>query len=159
MNNYYIKVSMNKQTTLKKRVHLILITIEALDLYILNDTQQKYFTEKYKTTLIELIHYRSQLKFNYYIQIIYLFCTITTHSYVHDIVLELIYGFCNETYSHLTLQYIKRFTYIYNKYNNYDTYSKNKSINMNKIALANLYIINQINTEYSLYYLIKYLNK
>nr|QOS04520.1 hypothetical protein [Sarcopeltis skottsbergii] len=154
---------MNKKIEFKERINLILITIEALDLYILDSIQREYCINKYNILFTKLIkynnHYNSKIQFNYYIQIIYLFYTLITQSYLYNLILELLYDICNTTYSQLTLQYMQRFTYIYNQNQNYyNTYSQYNKLKIYNIAIYNLYIINQINNKYGIYYLFKYLH-
>lgn len=53
-------------------------------------------------------------------------------------------------------QYIRKFTYIYNKTHIYYCNHDNK-LTIQEIAITNLYLISQINSKNSLFFLIKYL--
>lgn len=154
---------MNKKIDFKQRIILILITIEALDLYIVDNIQRELHINKYNILLNTLIkynnNYNSKIQFKRYIQIIHLFYILITQSYLYNLILELLYDICNKTNSQLTLQYIQRFKYIYNQNQDYyNTYSKNNKLQISNIAIYNLYTINQINNTDGLYYLVKYLH-
>lgn len=154
---------MNKKIEFKKRITLILITIEALDLYIVDNIQRELHINRYNILLNTLIkyncNYNAQIQLKHYIQIIHLLYILITQSYLYNLILELLYDICNKTHSQLTLQYMQRFKYIYNQNQDYyNTYSKDNKLQICNIAIYNLYTINHINNTYGLYYLVKYLH-
>uniref|UniRef100_UPI003001E23D hypothetical protein n=1 Tax=Anunuuluaehu liula TaxID=3049639 RepID=UPI003001E23D len=153
---------MYKKLNLKKRIDLILIAIESLDLYALENTHKKYIL--YNILLIRFGNYirhadtNSSLEFKQYIKGIQICYSLITQSCLNNLASEILYNVCNQIQPQLTSQYIKRFKYIYNQTQDYyNTYSEYNDLNIYNIAIVNLYIISRINNKYGIYYLIKYL--
>lgn len=155
---------MNKKLNLKKRIDLILITIEALDLYALENIQKKDICNHHSISLIRFGNYlrhadkNSPLKFKQYIISIQICYNLISQYCLQNLALEILNDACSQIRSKMTLQYIHRFIYLYNQTQDYyNTYSRYDDLNINNIAITNLYIISQINNKYGIYYLIKYL--
>nr|YP_009295583.1 conserved hypothetical plastid protein [Mastocarpus papillatus]AOL58067.1 conserved hypothetical plastid protein [Mastocarpus papillatus] len=155
---------MNQKLNLKQRLDFILITAEALDLYALTDEKKLYTLHTYNILLIKFGNYirhadkSSKLQFKQQIKFIQFFYTLVNKSYLHNLALEILNDSCNKKKSLLTVQYIHRFTYIYNQTQDYyNTYSKHKDLKIDNIAITNLYVINKICSKYGVFFLIKYL--
>lgn len=155
---------MNKKLNLKKRIDLILITIEALDLYALESTQKKDIFNHHNIVLIRFRNYlrqadkNSTLEFKQYIRIIQICYNLISECCLQNLALEVLNCACSQIRSKVTLQYIHRFIYLYNQRQDYyNIYSEYNDLNIKNIAIANLYIVSQINNKYGIYYFIKYL--
>nr|QCI08760.1 hypothetical protein [Sphondylothamnion multifidum] len=138
---------MNKKIKLKQKIHLLLISIEALDLY----TSEEKFKNHDK-----LYYFHKDSDIINTINIIYASLIKTN---IQKITLYLITQYNFKQSTHTFKQYIKKYVYIYYKCKKYyNTKSIIPSKTIERIAINNLYIINQVSKKYGIYFLLKYLH-
>nr|WMP11934.1 hypothetical protein [Laurencia australis]WMP12146.1 hypothetical protein [Laurencia australis] len=141
-NNKLIKTTKNRNI---KKLNIYLITLEELHIYLKRYNNIVYM---YLATVI----------FNLYI----------LHKKIHKYLLVkkahlILKSYTNYKESKNLKQYIRKFNYLYFKRNEY--YSDYKYVNyqskieINKIAIINLYLITKLINKQGIYILAKYLNK
>lgn len=86
----------------------------------------------------------------------YIIHKIINKKFIYKLSIQLINEYLESNRSQISIKYINKFKYIYNKTHEY--YYTDK-LNINEIAIKNLYIISQIKNKNSLYFLVKYLYK
>ena len=158
---------MHNKIKFKHKLDLLLISIEALSLYISKNIYNKTIDS---TKLYQHIFFirsgnyirntNGNLLFNLHqtITIIYQIYLYSKQIYLQEIVKKVLNNYCNSIDNTIEVQYYNRFQYIYRKTQNYYShYSYYKHIKTEQLAILNLYIINKINNNYGFYFLIKYL--
>lgn len=158
---------MHNKIKFKHKLDLLLISIEALNLY----KSKNIYNQTINTTKLyqDIFFIRSgnyirninnNLLFNLHqtITIIYRIYIYSKQMYLQEIVKRILNNYCNSINNTIELQYYNRFNYIYKKTQNYHNhYSYYKQAKIEQLAIINLYIINKINNNYGFYFLIKYL--
>nr|YP_009397944.1 hypothetical protein [Sonderella linearis]ARW67130.1 hypothetical protein [Sonderella linearis] len=161
---------MKKKFILTKKIDLLIISLEALDIYQIEkiSTQTKI---QYNSLIINLIRFSDKIKYNnnndhsynFIIIIIYIYkiYQLIQNNFFHEITLKILSQYNKYQKPKELIQYIKKFTYIYfiknEYYYNYKCMKYLHQININEIAIKNIYIINQIINKKGIYFLIKYL--
>ena len=147
-----------------KKLRNLLICLEALDLYygdaIINYLGNKRYnlsqeTQQHCTTYL---HATNQIILLYNIQ------QASTINYIKDKVHKILedYSLINHKYSPITMQYLRRFIYKYNKSCKEEHYDQMKNLRLKTkelqdTAVASLYILYTILFKESAYFLYKYL--
>nr|YP_009393616.1 hypothetical protein [Bostrychia simpliciuscula]ARW62178.1 hypothetical protein [Bostrychia simpliciuscula] len=166
---------MKKKTNFKKKIDLLLISIEAISIYKIQNllTSQVNINYKDKNNLLfvtNLIKINQNIR-NYYnnsscnfiqciyqIYIIYNFIQINV---LNELILQILQKYKKCVKSLEVQQYLNKFTYIYFvKYEYYYTYKSLNclyKININELAILNLYIIKKLQSRQGILILIKYL--
>nr|QCI07405.1 hypothetical protein [Leiomenia cribrosa] len=158
---------MHNKIKFKNKLDLLLISIEALDLYTTN-TLYKYIVQNTKLSqYIFLIrsgncirNVKNHTLFNFYhtIVISYQIYIYLKQIYLQEIIIKILNNHCNSINNSIEKQYFNRFKYIYERtQNSYNHYSYYQKVNIKQIAIINLYLIYKINNNYGFYFLIKYL--
>nr|ARW63824.1 hypothetical protein [Chondria sp. (in: red algae)] len=158
----------------KKKIELLIISLQAIDtLYINNPipyTNNKRYNLNYNKIdyLIQLKKSRNgynQILLHYFIDIVnYIFIL---HKNVNTLLLDnitndLIRDYLKHKHSNRVKKYLKKFHYIYfsqdKYYKTFKSINYSYRINVDKIALINLYIITKLKSKRGIYILIKYLD-
>nr|QVY58395.1 hypothetical protein [Kappaphycus striatus] len=141
---------MNQIANYNKSIHLLLISLEALDIYF-------FFNKHISTTYIK--NNRNITCINEYIYDLFNIYNLLYSQHLHSIILRILNDYCNNINSCKIFKYIYRFEYIYRKtqYNNAKKNYMNKR-NIEKIAIENLYIISEIIDQYGVYKLFHYIS-
>ena len=154
---------------IKHKIDLLLMSLEAIDPYALESTYQKNcltISNKLRNIFkIRCGNYNRHPKYN---TLCFFDENIKTISYIHCLIKDpyiqniteiILNNYTNSFSCTLTEQYIKRFTYLYKKTQNYyNNLSGYTNINVSEKAIINLYIINIINKKTGIYNLIKYID-
>lgn len=157
---------MDNKIKFKQKLDLLIISIEALDLYTSNNINQMIQKQKLLKYifLIRSGNYIRNAKnhslFDFYqtIKIIYKIYIYLKQVYLQEIIIKILNNYSHSLYNSIEFQYYNRFKYIYKKTQNYyNHFSYYKQIKLEHLALINLYIIHKINNKYGFYFLIKYL--
>nr|YP_010199082.1 hypothetical protein LK147_pgp009 [Hydropuntia urvillei]UAD88531.1 hypothetical protein [Hydropuntia urvillei] len=162
----------NEQKLYKKKIELLLISIEAINLYNLDDNHKRTLNSSkinYYLHNLFLIRCGNLIKhpknyslynFKKSIQLIY-YIHNSIYSYrMQSNIYEILETIHKTQKSNKIKQYLNRFKYVYYKTQNYynimsNTYTEDKFIV--KIAILNLYIIHISSYKEGIYFLIKYL--
>nr|YP_009397538.1 hypothetical protein [Dasyclonium flaccidum]ARW66724.1 hypothetical protein [Dasyclonium flaccidum] len=166
---------MTKKIDFKKKIDLLMISLEILSIYeiekIINNNNEK--TIRNTAVSNNLIKLNSNIR-NYnsskplkltdiikYIRLIYRVIQINT---LYKIALYMLIDYKKSNKSRLTMQYMKKFMYIYfiknEYYNNCKSLNYLYKINIKEVintSIINLYIINKLKNISGIYFLIKYL--
>nr|YP_009399002.1 hypothetical protein [Cliftonaea pectinata]ARW68085.1 hypothetical protein [Cliftonaea pectinata] len=163
---------MNKIINIKKKIDLLLISLEALHI---NKSYKKLNTNNYKhiekeSPIIQLqkISTTKQYKTIYiiidlikYIKLLQILVKQKTFS---KLIRKLFSNYKRSVQPNNIKQYIKKFTYIYsikhNYYNNYKSIKYIYKIKINEvkiISIINLYILYKSTNKFGIYFLIKYI--
>ena len=158
---------MHNTIRFKHKLDLLLISIEALSLYISKNMYNGTIdTTKFDQHIFFIRsgnHIRNtngNLLFNLHqtVTIIYQIYIYSKQIYLQEIVKKVLNNYCNSIHNTIEVQYYNRFQYIYRKTQNYyNHHSYYEQIKIEQLAILNLYIINKINNNYGFYFLIKYL--
>nr|QVY57988.1 hypothetical protein [Betaphycus gelatinus] len=140
---------MNQIANYNKSIHLLLISVEALDAYFfLNNNINNFYYKNNKNI--------SENEYSYYLFTIY---NLLYTKYLYFITLDILNDYCNNINSNKIFKYINRFEYIYRKRQHNNTkknYIKKRSIK--QIAINNLYIIYEITGRYGFYKFCHYIS-
>nr|AOM64623.1 hypothetical protein Riqu_144 [Riquetophycus sp.] len=140
------------------KIKLLLITIESLNLYTHDLLKSKTININQEINFIKYNHLISNIYTENSILLIINIYNLIKTKYLQEIVNKILKDYSNRCKCKLTLQYLKRYIYIYSKTQKY--YSKNdqnNNINIQNIAITNLYIIKKINQVQGLFFMIQYL--
>nr|YP_009397121.1 hypothetical protein [Spyridia filamentosa]ARW66307.1 hypothetical protein [Spyridia filamentosa] len=121
---------------------------------------KNFFVIKNKNLNQEVnIHYHKNYKFLDVMTYIYIIYHLSNQSSINQIILEILKNYKeHKQKNYITIQYIKKFRYIYCKMNNcYNNLSYYNNHKIDEIAIKYLYIVNQIQ-EKGLFFLVKYLH-
>lgn len=151
---------MHQKLSSKNKIHLLLISLEALNIYI-DDYTLKYKSKKYNIFIdhsCNFFYKYSLLHFHSTIHDLYLIYNLIYTSKIHDLAYRILHSFSIEnkknSFSYINTKYLNKFLYIYYQYK---SYYQNHYINLKTIAIMNLYIIIHIKKINGFHYLIKYL--
>nr|YP_009392373.1 hypothetical protein [Osmundaria fimbriata]ARW60935.1 hypothetical protein [Osmundaria fimbriata] len=165
---------MNNKNKLKKKIDLLIISLEALDIYYdtnsatkVNHTDQNkcityYFSLKSLTTNKHFAHFNNSnyKNFQEIIKSIYTIYLISQQTIIYHVIKDIINYYKYGNYKQAE-QYLRRFKYIYFKrqeqYESYKSLNNMSYINIYEVAIINLYIISQLQYKTGLYFLVKYL--
>nr|YP_009398349.1 hypothetical protein [Thaumatella adunca]ARW67535.1 hypothetical protein [Thaumatella adunca] len=154
---------MKNQISFKKKIDLLMISLEVLNTYYINNS-----------ILLEFNHLRKDLRnchdnithnFTQIIKYIYVIHKITNKYLLHKTAIQILINCINNKNKKIPniKQYIKKFNYIYSikheYYNNYKSIHHVYKINIENIAIINLYLITKLVNKQGIYFLIKYLFK
>nr|YP_009297074.1 hypothetical protein Ceram_141 [Ceramium japonicum]AOM66417.1 hypothetical protein Ceram_141 [Ceramium japonicum] len=143
-----------------QKIYYLLISLEVLNLYITEDYCQYFKKNKkiYSTGFHSLstinIFYKYQEKYSYIqmIIMIYNLYKIINQKNFSELIQHILKT------EKLLHQYIKKFYHLHsNDYTQYQSYTANKQLKIDDIALINLYIIYLINQKINIFYLTYYL--
>lgn len=147
-----------------------MISLEVLDTYKTenlsidvtctnNDLSSKNFIQVNQN--IRNYYHHKPYNFIKILEYIYTIYSISQNSLLDQITVEILKKYKKSRKSKEVKQYIKKFTYIYFvKYEYYYTYKSLKylyKINIDEIAITNLYIIKKLQSKNGIFFLIKYL--
>lgn len=151
----------------------MLISLETISLYNMQNLLTNKIDIKYKSKkhiLANLIKINQSIR-DYYnnnscnfiqaIIFIYIIYNIVQHNVSNTLILKILQKYKKYVKSKEVEQYLKKFTYIY--FVNYKYYYKYKSlnylhkINIDELAILNLYIIKELQSKKGILFLIKYL--
>lgn len=95
---------------------------------------------------------------NFIDTIIYIYLTyeIIHQNVLHKLSIEIINKYYQYNKSYIVMQYINKFTYIYNKTYKYYYNNNCYELDTTEIAMTSLYIISQLRKQNSLYFLVKF---
>ena len=159
---------MNKKLHFKKKIDLLLISLEAIDTYSLENIYNKnrLIRSRKKEQIFRLRsgNYtrhpsnNSLCEFEDSIKTIHIIQDVLSNSFTQNMAFTVLNNHYKNPTSIVNQQYIKRFKYIYNKTQNYySIYSYSINVNLSEIAIINLYIIAQLKTKHGIYLILKYL--
>nr|QCI08291.1 hypothetical protein [Pterothamnion crispum] len=156
-----------QKTSYKTKIDLLLISLEALDLYSLENIDNCIISKSYikqiksmklfifqSHNLIKHMGYNQEYNFEYMLNILHstnkLIKNKTIHKLIHQILI-------NEN-PVLIKKYINKFSYIYNKnYQYYNIQAYYTENNLENCAIINLYIMNKIIINTNISFFINYL--
>lgn len=159
---------MKKNFYIKKRINLLLISLQALDAYnseTINSSHTNYnpnineyiYNIKFKK-YIKNLEKNSAYTFQEIIILIYNIQYLFSKPSIRNIIYEILVNSSQKNASIISIQYLNKFNYIYNKTSHYYyMHSHNSNKNLKEIALINLYMIYRINYKEGIYFFIKYL--
>lgn len=135
------------QKQLQEKTDLLFISIQSISLN--HDNQLKY--QQYKFNKNRTCNNTYETTFNF----IYKMNQFIVQLHLQETAIKILQGYRNN--SIITLQYLRKYKYLYQKTQHYyKITSHNNNIHIEKLALMNLYIINQI-YHFGFYFLFKYL--
>nr|ARW68395.1 hypothetical protein [Chondria sp. (in: red algae)] len=165
---------MTKKISIKKKIELLIISIQAIDTLYVNNLLYYIHSKKYNLNYNKtkyLIGLKSS-KSNYNKILLHYFISIIANIFalhrnlsilsLSDLANDLIRDSLKYKKSYKIQKYLKKFNYIYFHQNEY--YKTLKSINysyeisIEKIALINLYLVTKLTSKRGIYILIKYLD-
>nr|YP_009398570.1 hypothetical protein [Lophocladia kuetzingii]ARW67756.1 hypothetical protein [Lophocladia kuetzingii] len=160
---------MKKKNKLKKKISLLLISLEIINInniYKEDNTEKninknikfKQLTHDFKNCYQNQKHSFIETLKNIYI--IYKTISINT---IDQKAQKLLRNYIKNENDQQVKQYLKKFHYIYfiktEYYHQYKSLKYLNKININKVAITNLYIISKLNKRIKIFFLIKYLFK
>nr|YP_010904367.1 hypothetical protein REQ04_pgp009 [Catenella fusiformis]WCH57618.1 hypothetical protein [Catenella fusiformis] len=128
----------------QRSVYTLLTSIKALDIYLEQNSTKDNITSN-------LTHIDN------YINFIHNLYTLTIQQDLQSTVNQILSDYCNNRKSPIILKYIQRFQYIYNNYHYIKNYDYNYRLNIQRLAITKLYVINQINNKHGFYKVLRYL--
>nr|QVY58192.1 hypothetical protein [Eucheuma denticulatum] len=141
---------MNQTANQNTSIYLLLISLEALDMYIILNKNMNdiYFNNNGKIKHTD--------EYTYYLFNIY---HLLHSKHLNSIILHLLNDYCNNIKSNKIFKYVHKFEYIYRK-KQYKNAKKNyiSKHNINQIAINNLYIIYEIIDCYGFYKFFHYIS-
>lgn len=140
MNNFFVQRS----------IYTFLASIKALDMYNLNIYHEKDYVKSNITK--NLINTKNYTNF------VHNLYTLMTQKSLQLTVKQILNNYCSNKKSHIMLKYIQRFEYIYNNYYYTKNYDYKYYLNIQRLAITKLYIINQVNNKHGFYKVLKYLH-
>lgn len=138
-SSFILYFYMNNTLFNQRSISTLLISVEALDLYNLNINNKSIIYNFTKT--------KNDIK------LVYELYLLITQQQLQSTIKQILDDYCNDQNSQIIVKYIQRFTYIYNKYN----YKNIFKLNTQKLAITELYFINQINRQNGFYKVLKYI--
>lgn len=138
---------MYPQKQLKERIDALFISVQSISF---NDYSH-FKSSKYNWNIYLKFGstYTTQLNF------IHKIYKLILQLQLQEITTNILQGYKDS--SNITLQYLRKYKYLYQKTQHYyKTTSSNTNINIERLALTNLYVINQI-YHFGFYFLFKYL--
>ena len=156
------------QQNFTDKIYQLVISLEALNLYTHDELNHNYYYVYAMKKMLfikwhnHLNHYHNTslytLHSEHTFSLINYIYDIAKESHIQKIAFNILNNYTRAFYCTATLQYIKRYQYICkNMQTYYNTYSHYDSINIEELAIINLYIITQVKNIYGIYCLIKYL--
>nr|YP_009392781.1 hypothetical protein [Bostrychia tenella]ARW61343.1 hypothetical protein [Bostrychia tenella] len=162
---------MQKRITLKKKIDLLLISIESLNIYDIECFSTSKINTKCEKKNKNIIQINQKLRNHYndkscnFIQIItyiYTIYIVICHNLLNPLILQTLQKYAKHVKSKEVKQYIKKFTYIYfvkyEHYYNYKCLNYLYRINIDEIAISSLYILKKLQQKKGILLLIKYLS-
>ncbi len=155
----------------KIKIHLLFISLEALNLYSSQKYNYNHFIEYFKSSipqnrfiiwpfnsLLKSINYNNNKISHFKNILIYIIYSINNYYWIHNLIKIILYSRTKNHKYELLNKYIYKFTYIYNKtYNYYYRKATSTRFEIEQIAITNLYIIQKVITQKNISYLIHYL--
>nr|QCI04829.1 hypothetical protein [Bornetia secundiflora] len=146
---------MNKLLYFKKKIDLLLISIEALDLY----SSEKICEYNNSIKILNNSTNYNKLYFSSLIKYINTIHMIIDNTLLQQSSIYIIKQYNQYPLSNIVTKYLNKFCYLYYKSQSYyDGYSFYQKTKLTKIAMTNLYIISHIDNQDRLFYILKYLN-
>nr|YP_009294540.1 hypothetical protein Aspa_144 [Asparagopsis taxiformis]AOM66023.1 hypothetical protein Aspa_144 [Asparagopsis taxiformis] len=148
----------------------IIICLEALDIYS-TDQINNFLSTDNKKPNYQILSIRNSnylrhpscfsiCNFTDTIHIIHKIYQITNKPFIQKLINQILEDYISPSkqLSLFTIQYISRFRYIYSKTQDlYNIDHYNNLINIENIAISNIYILNNAQNKYGIYNIIKYL--
>nr|QCI09080.1 hypothetical protein [Inkyuleea mariana] len=159
---------MLKKLSFKHKIDLLLISIEALDIYASEQLENNllnsimiYHKEKFlirSGNFIRNPDNNSLCNFIHSITFLYNINNLINYDFLKKTAISILNNYNSRIEPKLTKKYINKFIYIHNRTQSYyNVYSYYKNLDLIEIAIINLYIISQITQKTGLYLLIKFL--
>nr|YP_009395272.1 hypothetical protein [Bryothamnion seaforthii]ARW64040.1 hypothetical protein [Bryothamnion seaforthii] len=154
----------------KKRLNLLIISLEALSTYQSSSCLEEIKYLQYRcnknvstisTKFFHIKNYSQNSFIQQIIDIFIIYINICKNS-PSTIATKILTDYAKNKSSHDMAQYVKKFKYIYSIRNEYYIHKKSNSFlyhkETNKIAITTLYLLTKLTKKQGLYFLIKYLD-
>ena len=141
-------MSLNRCPTqqFKEKIDSLFISVQSISLQDFTDL--KYQQHNWNT------HFQLGNRYTTRFHLIHEIYQLILQLKVQEITTSILHGY--KSNSIITLQYLRKYKYLYQKTQHYYKITSNNNINIEQLALMNLYIINQI-YHLGFYFLFKYL--
>nr|YP_009392152.1 hypothetical protein [Periphykon beckeri]ARW60500.1 hypothetical protein [Periphykon beckeri] len=149
----------NKKKIIKKKIDLLIISLEILNIYFNISKNKSEFSQLNKD--LSSISLKINDQFEHIIRYTYIIKIAIKKHLLHHIANDILRSYIVSNDTRFISKYIKKFHNTYCKqkeyYKNYKLLNDKSKININHIALTNLYIITKLIQKNGTHMLVKYL--